>query len=393
MQHIEFKSKAKLIISKELLAQISYFHHKVGKFEWSGLVFYKIVSGDISDPGSLVLKAERMYLMDVGSYSYTEFSPDESIVDFYQKYPEAVNMKWGMAHSHQEFSTFFSGTDMDELKSNAGSHNFYLSLIVNFMDGGNFCAKIGIIAEAEVQTEYKFNHGLSFKGLENPLPSKEKRLMTINCDIEYDVDTLDVERFNSIKKTKEEEHKKKTAQYTPKTSFPTYPSRQLSLNSEFSEGFSKYIPKTPLEMESFLAKALSMDIGTTENVKEVLDNLVQEKAKYGEDQFDSIYWDAFDYGLVSTYWKIFEKPLVVEHHNQFFRQCIMAMDVHRLSGYDFYDQIIEVFEQYIDVPEVEEEEPENKQLKIHQFSGLDKAIKGADKIIKKFKKDGKSNIK
>lgn len=383
MQQIEFKSKAKLIISKELLAQISYFHHKVGKFEWSGLVFYKIISGDISEPGSLVLKAERMYLMDIGSYSYTEFSPDESIVDFYEKYPESTTMKWGMIHTHQCFNTFFSGTDIDELKSNAGSHNFYLSLIVNFMDGGNFCAKIGIIAEAEVQTEYKFNHGLFFKGLEKPTPSKEKRLMTINCDIEYEMDTLDVDRFNNIQKAKAEVEKKKISFHTP--------DRQLRLSSEFSEGHSRvYVPKTPSEMQSFLAKALSMDIGTTEGIKDVLDNLKQEKAKYGEDQFNAIYWDAFDYGLLSTYWKVFNEKLSVENHNAFFRQCIMTMDVYRLSGYDFYDNIIDIFDQYLDIEE--EYASDNKQLKIHQF-GLDKAIKGMDKMVKKFKKNGKSSNK
>lgn len=39
-----------LVVSKELLSQISYLHNKIGGIEWSGLVFYKIVSGEISDP-------------------------------------------------------------------------------------------------------------------------------------------------------------------------------------------------------------------------------------------------------------------------------------------------------------------------------------------------------
>lgn len=98
MQTIEFKAKSKLIISKEVLSQIAYLHNKIGDIEWSGLLFYKIISGDISEPATFVMKAERIYLMNIGSAAYTEFSPDESIVDFYEKYPESLAMKWGMIH-------------------------------------------------------------------------------------------------------------------------------------------------------------------------------------------------------------------------------------------------------------------------------------------------------
>lgn len=391
MQSVEFKDKSKLIISKEVLAQISYFHHKVGKFEWSGLLFYRIISGEVTTPGSLVLKAERIYLMDIGSYSYTEFSPDEGIVDFYEKYPESMTMKWGMVHSHQEFNTFFSGTDMDELKSNAGAHNFYLSLIVNFKDGGNFCAKIGIIAEAEVETKYNFFHGLNFLGLNENLPKvKEKRLMIIDCIVEYELDTFDTDRYDSIKTKKEEEAKKK-AEASKNVGFPTYPSKSHGKQLSFDDQF--YVPKTANELDSYLAKAVSMDFKFRGSLKEAFDIVEKEQEKYG-DQFEFIYWDAFDYGLGATYWETFSKVLLVEHHNKFFKQCIAYMDKYRMCGYDFYDKIIDTFEMYIDVnvlDDFEDFSSKKGKQKVHAFSGknVDALIAQADKMLNKNKKKKK----
>jgi len=391
MQSVEFKDKSKLIISKEVLAQISYFHHKVGKFEWSGLLFYRIISGEVTTPGSLVLKAERIYLMDIGSYSYTEFSPDEGIVDFYEKYPESTTMKWGMVHSHQEFNTFFSGTDMDELKSNAGAHNFYLSLIVNFKDGGNFCAKIGIIAEAEVETKYNFFHGLNFLGLNEKLPKvKEKRLMTIDCIVEYELDTFDTDRYDSIKTKKEEEAKKK-AEASKNVEFPTYPSKSHGKQLSFDDQF--YVPKTANELDSYLAKAVTMDFKFRGSLKEAFDIVEKEQEKYG-DQFEFIYWDAFDYGLDGTYWETFSKVLPVEHHNKFYKQCIAYMDKYRMCGYDFYDKIIDTFEMYIDVnvfDDFEDFSSKKGKQKVHAFSGknVDTLIAQADKMLNKNKKKKK----
>ena len=397
MQQVEFKSKARLIISKEVLAQVSYLHHKVGNIEWSGLVFYKIVSGDINDPATLVLKAERVYLMDIGSAAYTEFSPDESIVDFYQKYPEALTMKWGMLHTHHDMEAFFSGTDTEELKSNAGAHNFYLSLIVNFRNGGNFCAKIGIIADIEVETKYKFSHGLSFKGLEDSKPTLDKQLLTINCVIEYELDTFDFDRYDSIRKAKTEAEAVKKVTSFNRPSFPT-PSNQLNLGAQFGEGFGKsnpYIPKTVSEIESYLSKALSLDTKTADGLKEVLDHIKKEQKQYGE-AFDLMFWDAFDFGLNTTYYAVFGDTLEIEHHNAFFKQCIMCLDKYRLSGYPFYDKIIDIFDMYIDVDEPADFAVETKKTpKIHKFSNenqLSKAIAGKDKAflkLKKGKKDGK----
>lgn len=49
-------------------------------------------------------------------------------------------------------TTFFSGTDMSELHDNAGSHNYYLSLIVNF--SGLYSARVAFVAKRNIIMEY-----------------------------------------------------------------------------------------------------------------------------------------------------------------------------------------------------------------------------------------------
>lgn len=374
MQHIELKKKSKLIISKELLAQISYYHHKVGKLEWSGLVFYKIESGDINKPEELVLKAERLYFMDIGSYSYTEFSPDETILDFYEKYPETKTMKWGLIHTHQSFSAYFSGVDIDELKENAGAHAFYLSLIVNFMDGGNFCAKVGLIVEAEVETEvkYKFNHGLDFFGLFSNIPKKkevQKQLMSIDCEIEYELDDFDKERFASIKATKDAEAAAaaKRAKH--------WPSGKGQQQFNFtSKGDEPYIPKTAKELEAFLVKAITMSNTCEDTIKQALDDLEKEAEAYGE-SFDAVYWDSFEFSLRSAYWATFAETLLTEHESMFYRQCILFLDKYRLNNYSFYDQLINTLDMFVDV-----DAPKEKDKKAHVLGlGMPKANKKGGK--------------
>ena len=91
-----------------------------------------------------------------------------------------------------------------------------------------------------------------------------------------------------------------------------------------------------------------LDNGNQESLQDVLDQLELEAIRYGE-QFPEVYGDSFDYGLNSAYYAEFNALLPIEHHNSFFRQCIMNLDKYRMSGYSFYDLLIDVFEMYIDV--------------------------------------------
>lgn len=206
LKEIPLSFKPTLIISKEVQSQIMYLHNKVENIEWCGILFYSIVSGTITDPDNLILKAEKIFLGDIGVGTYTEMSTDETIIDFYDKYPEALTVPWkqGFTHTHHSMDTFFSGTDMQELHDNAGSHNYYLSLIVNHKS--KFCAKIAIVAEAEIpetRSSYKFKGNNTAEQFEfKNAGSKSDILMLLDCKIEFEQEEFEKLRYEHIKTEK-----------------------------------------------------------------------------------------------------------------------------------------------------------------------------------------------
>lgn len=221
-KEINLKAKSKLIISKELQSQIMFLHNKVKDIEWSGILFHSVVSGNINEPENLVLKAERVYLQDIGVSTYTEFETNEKILDFYDAYPEAMTWKMSLIHTHHSMQAFFSGTDTKELHDNAGKYNYYLSLIVNHKS--EFCAKIAIAAEYNIErANYTFK---GFNGVEviESSGTKSDVLMLIDCEIEFEQDVFDINKYHEIN-----EAKKVTK------SFGTY-----DFSKSFGEGFGNY---------------------------------------------------------------------------------------------------------------------------------------------------------
>jgi len=97
--------------------------------------------------------------------------------------------------------TFFSGTDNEELQENTPNHKMYLSLIVNFSDGGSYSARI-----CSVNTE-KITLSEALKGknitseqtldLDN-IFIENKVIDYIDLNIQYDLDELSIERYSRI---------------------------------------------------------------------------------------------------------------------------------------------------------------------------------------------------
>lgn len=155
----EMKEKGKIILTPKVINQIMYLHANIGKTEWSGILLYDVISGHPSKPADFVLKAEHIFLMDIGSAAFTEYETDGDIVDIYNNIENAMDMKIGHVHSHHDMGAFFSGTDNDELMENVDKHNYYVSLIVNF--SGNYVAKVAFLSEVETTTQmlYTDDHG------------------------------------------------------------------------------------------------------------------------------------------------------------------------------------------------------------------------------------------
>lgn len=191
--------KGTLYLSVGLQRQIEWLHKQVGAKEWCGVLFYKRLEGDIDNPKDLKLRAEAIYLMDIGRETYTEadFDVDTAVDqwDVVKANPDDPNeevdygaWKRGLIHTHHNMTTFFSGTDMAELHDNAPTHNYYLSLIVNF--SGVYTAKVAFVAKRRVVMEYT-----NVADEPRNLTTEKEILMMIDMNIIKDQEEVAVPTF------------------------------------------------------------------------------------------------------------------------------------------------------------------------------------------------------
>lgn len=133
-------STFKLIIPQEVEAKIRHLCNRVHDVEWSGTLFYK-VEGSL-DEGSLIATCMDIFVMDIGTGGYTEYSEAPDVISYMCEHPELLEegVFEGLVHSHNHMATFFSGTDTDTLIEEGTNANHFLSLIVN--NAGKYTAGI-----------------------------------------------------------------------------------------------------------------------------------------------------------------------------------------------------------------------------------------------------------
>lgn len=102
-EELVLSGNGKLILTNELINEIDYMHNKVNKgIEWCGILFYELISGDINDPKTLVLKAHHLYPMDIGSAGYTEADIDiDSVIEMDDVIPNVDKLQKGLIHTHR----------------------------------------------------------------------------------------------------------------------------------------------------------------------------------------------------------------------------------------------------------------------------------------------------
>ena len=229
---LEIDQEISLIMPAELLGKIWYLCHEINNVEWSGLLFYQPI-GDIKDLSTFKIIAKDVYLMDIGTSSYTEYSFNESIMNFYDKFPEAMNYKIAHIHSHNSMNSFFSSTDNDELKDNAKNYNYYLSLIVN--NKMDMVAKLAMAGKSTQILTLKDNNGLLFN-----LDIKEKPIIgTINVNVfPFDENITEIEKRVKELKDKEkekEEERRKSFDFSRNTSiYNRYDSIGYNYNTPYN---------------------------------------------------------------------------------------------------------------------------------------------------------------
>lgn len=197
-----------LKLSPKFLAQIAYYHHKSGNIEWSGPLMYSregvsnlddlLIQGENKTMG---LTVHEILLADIGTSGYTSYTLDDQEIQGRVMDYQMEGMHMGLCHTHHNMKTFFSGTDNEELQENTPNHKMYLSLIVNFSDGGSYSARI-----CSVNTE-KITLSEALKGknitseqtldLDN-IFIENKVIDYIDLNIQYDLDELSIERYSRI---------------------------------------------------------------------------------------------------------------------------------------------------------------------------------------------------
>lgn len=192
---VELKAKPKVIVKKEVYADIAILHRYVGGTEWSAPIFYT-VEGDMDDLENMILTIHGLWLLDVGTESFTSYDFDEKILDAYDENPDFMSMKIGHLHTHHSMRTFFSGTDNAALHENAPQHNYFLSLIVNF--ACNTDCKLAFMGE-ETPNRYIRNN----RGELIPLnPVREEVMFTADCEVIIEGEEKYINKIREIKAAK-----------------------------------------------------------------------------------------------------------------------------------------------------------------------------------------------
>lgn len=226
----------KIIIPKDVENIIDYLHKSVGATEWSGILFYKLVGGNINELKDLQFQAQFIYPMNIGNAAYTEFDYNSEVMNAYDLNEELISCGTGLSHSHHSMSCFFSKDDTEELLENCKHFNYYISLIVNFSK--DYKCKIAFPSKTKTTREclIKNSEGQLVKATSSV---EEDNIIVGELKIEFENVTSPEEwlinRTAELKKKKEEAAKVKLIVYNA-----TQPSLPQRYNSWDNPNYSNY---------------------------------------------------------------------------------------------------------------------------------------------------------
>lgn len=156
----------KLIIPKKVSDKIIYLCGIIHHTEWSGVLFYSY-TGDFGK--DMIITVEDVLLKDIGNTAFTAYDFDADIAG-YMLNNNLKSCKLGHIHSHHSMETFFSGTDMDTVKTEGADNVHFVSLIVN--NKGVYTSMITNKSEDEITTVQKIKSSVfSFGNKKNEVLS------------------------------------------------------------------------------------------------------------------------------------------------------------------------------------------------------------------------------
>jgi hypothetical protein len=312
-----------LRITQNLQKLIDYLHYKVGATEWSGILFYKLVKGDIKDLKNLEFVADFVYPMNIGSSVYTEFDYNSEVIEAYDVYPEGIEMDTALIHSHHSMSTFFSGTDSEEIKDNASHYNYYVSLIVNFAH--EYCAKIAFPSKTEVVSKFSVRDNFG-KFFTRNSKKEENTILIGNLDIviENEVEKPEwVEKRIEVLEEKKKKANKVKLSFTSDNQFPQYGRNSRIFNDDFDypdvqSTFKKDWKHQPEvkgidyrnKSSNFLSALVNLD---PKNINSDLANVLTDLNKMADDEIE-LYEDSLDSNIKIIHQHIYKDDLNLKKH-------------------------------------------------------------------------------
>ena len=105
LERLELSNTPTLIISKKLQKQIDFLHNKCGSVEWSGELITS-ETNTINDLDRWIIKAEEIYLTDIGNGAYTGYEVDKGgfkavdIIELYDAFPGLLEGSKKTHHIH-----------------------------------------------------------------------------------------------------------------------------------------------------------------------------------------------------------------------------------------------------------------------------------------------------
>ena len=234
MPLVKGSTSYKLIIPNSVERKIRFLCERVWDTEWSGVLFYTY-TGNFED-NSMVVTCKDIFPMDIGTTTYTEFNMSPDVISYMAENPELLDCKTGLIHSHNNMATFFSGTDLETLRTEGNDINHFVSLIVN--NAGKYTAAI------TRKIKYIQSRIIKYDSYEGEVASTEdgvtgEEIEWFNLDIEFEKTTND--EFSIIQSRLDEIKKSKA----PKT--PSY----TNYNSSTS-----FKPETPPKTPSYYEPSL-----------------------------------------------------------------------------------------------------------------------------------------
>lgn len=238
--------KPEIIIPESVEKIIRYYCLALPDNEWSGVLFYTS-KGNFED-GTLEIKCQDIYLMDIGTPTFTEFSfSNPDIATFLANNPSLLECRQGLIHSHDNMDAFFSGQDQNTLKSEGNDTVTFVSLIVN--DIGKYVAAVTRKITYTEKREQTGNYGLfnfrPFKYFNKETVQKtviQYTEMKVTKEESVLIDSRYTDDFNRVKNSKDNykyktEHKIYETKYTPENNMFGTPVKE---NSKSYDNFKDY---------------------------------------------------------------------------------------------------------------------------------------------------------